>query len=83
MISFDLLSLFTMMLIKETVSLLSKHFEEDIMGLFRLALKVSCICFAAKTYGKILGIAICLLLYLVSPISSFTIGAVGARPGFP
>jgi hypothetical protein len=53
MISFDMLSLFKRVPIGEAMSLLSRHFEDDIMRLFRNALKASCICLAARTYKKI------------------------------
>jgi hypothetical protein len=50
MVSFDVVSLFTRVPIKETMSLLSRHFEEDILKLFRHVLTSSYFCFAGQFY---------------------------------
>jgi hypothetical protein len=41
MVSFDIVSLFTRLPIKETMDLLGCHFEEDVLGLFRQVLTTS------------------------------------------
>jgi hypothetical protein len=57
MFSFDVVSLFTRVPIRETKSLLSRHFEEDILTLLRHVLTSSYFCFAGKFYEQIDGVA--------------------------
>jgi hypothetical protein len=62
MVSFDGLSLFTSVRIRETMSLLSRHFEEDILRPFRQVLTSSYFSFAGQFYEQIDGVA------MVSPL---------------
>jgi hypothetical protein len=57
MVSFEVVSLFTRVPIRETMSLLSRHFEEDILTLFRHVLTSSYFCFAGQFYEQIDGVA--------------------------
>jgi hypothetical protein len=57
MVSFDVVSLFTRVPIRETMSLLSRHFGEDILTLFRHVLTSSYFCFAGQFYEQIDGVA--------------------------
>jgi hypothetical protein len=57
MVSFDVVSPFTRVSIRETMSLLSRHFEEDILTLFRHVLTSSYFCFAGQFYEQIDGVA--------------------------
>jgi hypothetical protein len=41
MVSFDIVSLFAKMPIRETMDLLGRHFEEDVLGPFRHVLTTS------------------------------------------
>jgi hypothetical protein len=53
MVSFDILSLFTKVPIRETMILLGRHFEEDVLGLFRHVLTTSYFTFNGQFYGQI------------------------------
>jgi hypothetical protein len=64
MVSFDVVSLFTRVPIGETISLLSRHFEEDILTLFRHVLTSSYFRIAGQFYEQIDGMA------MGSPLSS-------------
>jgi hypothetical protein len=55
MASFDVMSLFIRMSIKETMCLLSRYFEEDILRLFRNILTVAYISLAGLFYEEIEG----------------------------
>jgi hypothetical protein len=50
MVSFEVVSLFTRVPIRETMSLLSRHFEEDILTPFRHVLTSSYFSFAGQFY---------------------------------
>jgi hypothetical protein len=51
MVSFDTVSFFTRVPIKETMDLLGRHFEEDILGLFCHILTISYFTFYGQTDG--------------------------------
>jgi hypothetical protein len=53
MVSFDVVLLFTRVPIRKTMSLLSRHFEEDILRLFNHVLKTSRFSFSSQFYEKI------------------------------
>jgi hypothetical protein len=57
MVSFNVVSLFTRVPIKETVDLLGRHFEEDILGLFHGVLTTSYSTFCGQFYGQTDGVA--------------------------
>jgi hypothetical protein len=57
MVSFDVMSLFTRVSVSETISLLDRHLEEDILRLFRHVLTASHFSFACKFYEQIDGVA--------------------------
>jgi hypothetical protein len=57
MISFDVVLLFTRVPIRETMSLLSRHFEEDILTLFPHVLMSSYFSFGGQFYEQIDGVA--------------------------
>jgi hypothetical protein len=57
MISFDIVSLFTRVLIKETMDLLGRHFEKDVLGLSRYFLSTSYFTFNGQFYGQTDGVA--------------------------
>jgi hypothetical protein len=57
MVSFNVVSLFTRVPIRETMSLLGQHFEEDIQKIFRHVLTSSYFCFAGQFYKQIDGVA--------------------------
>jgi hypothetical protein len=62
MVSFDVVSLFTRVPLKETMDLLERHFEEDILRLFRHVLTTSYLSFNSRFYGQIDGVAMGSLL---------------------
>jgi hypothetical protein len=62
MVSFDIVSLFTKVPIKETMDLLGSHFEEDILGLFRHVLTTSYFTFNGQFYRQTYGVAMGSLL---------------------
>jgi hypothetical protein len=59
MVSFDVVSLFTRVPIKETMNLLGWHFEEDILRIFRHVLTTSYFSFNSQFYEQIVGVAMC------------------------
>jgi hypothetical protein len=63
MVSFEIVSLFTRVPIKETMDLLGSRFEEDVLGLIRDVLTTSCFIFNGQFYGQTGGVA------MGSPIS--------------
>jgi hypothetical protein len=58
MVSFDIVSLFTKVPIRETMDLLGCHFKEDILGLFCHVLNTSYFTFNGQFYGQTDGVAI-------------------------
>jgi hypothetical protein len=52
MVSFNIVSLFTRVPIKETLDLLGRHFEEDVLGLFHHVLTTSYFTFSGQFYGQ-------------------------------
>jgi hypothetical protein len=56
-VSFDIVSLFAKVPIRETMNLLGRHFEEDILGLFRHVITTSYYTFNGQFYGQIDGVA--------------------------
>jgi hypothetical protein len=52
MVSFDIVSLFTKVPTKETMDLLGRHFEEDVLGLFRRILTTSYFTYNEQFYGQ-------------------------------
>jgi hypothetical protein len=62
MVSFDIVLLFTRLPIKETMDLLGRHFEEDILGLFCHVLTTSYFTFNGQFYGQTDGVAMGSLL---------------------
>jgi hypothetical protein len=56
-VSFDIVSLFIRVPIKETMDLLGHHFEEDILGLFYHVLTTLHFTFNGQFYGKTDGMA--------------------------
>jgi hypothetical protein len=65
MVSFDVVSLFTRVPITETMSLLSRYFEKDILRIFRHVLKASYFSFSGWFYEHIDGVAMGSPLFLV------------------
>jgi hypothetical protein len=57
MVSFDIVLLFTKVPIRETMDLLGRHFEEDVLGLFRHILTTSYFTFNGQFYGQTDGVA--------------------------
>jgi hypothetical protein len=57
MVSFDVMLPFPMVPIKETMDLLRRHFEEDILGLFHHVLTTSYFTFNGQYYGQTDGVA--------------------------
>jgi hypothetical protein len=51
-VSFDIVSLFTKVPIKETTDLLGRHFKEDVLGLFHHAITTSYFTFNGQFYGQ-------------------------------
>jgi hypothetical protein len=51
MVSFDIVSLFTRVPIKVSMDLLGRHFEDDVLGLFRHILTTSYFTFNGQFYG--------------------------------
>jgi hypothetical protein len=62
MVSFDIVSFFSRVPIKETMELLRRHFEEDVLGLFRHILTTSYFTFNGQFYGQTDGVAMGSLL---------------------
>jgi hypothetical protein len=56
MVSFDIVSLFTKVLIRETMDLLGRHFEEDVLGLFHHILTTSYFTFNGHFDGQTDGV---------------------------
>jgi hypothetical protein len=56
-VSFDIVSLSTKGPIRETMNLLGRHFEEDVLGLFRHVLTTSYFTFNGQFYGQTDGVA--------------------------
>jgi hypothetical protein len=52
MVSFDIVSLFTKVPIRETMNLLERHFEGDVLGLFRHVLTTSYFTFNGQFCGQ-------------------------------
>jgi hypothetical protein len=57
MVSFHIMSLFTKVPIRETMDLLGRHFEEDVLGLFRHVLTTSYFNCNGQFYGQTDGMA--------------------------
>jgi hypothetical protein len=57
MVRFDVVSLFTWVLIRETINLLNRHFEEGILKLFRHVLTTSYFSCTGQFYKQIDGMA--------------------------
>jgi hypothetical protein len=57
MVSFDVVSLFTNVLIVDSLDLLSYHFEDDVLALFKHALTSTYFCFDGQFYKQIDGVA--------------------------
>jgi retron-type reverse transcriptase len=57
MVSFDVVSLFTKVPINDTMDLLRRHFDEDILRLFRHVLTTSYFSFNGQFYEQIDGVA--------------------------
>jgi hypothetical protein len=57
MVSFDIVSLFTRVPIKETMDLLGRHFEEDVLGLFCHVLTTTYFTFNGQFHGQTAGMA--------------------------
>jgi hypothetical protein len=65
MTTFDILWLFTKVPIRKTMDLLGRHFEEDVLGLFRHVLTNSYFTFNGQFYGQTDGVAMGSPLYPV------------------
>jgi hypothetical protein len=52
MASFDVVSLFTNLLIENTIDLLGRHFDESIIGIFRHVVTNSYFTFNGQFYGQ-------------------------------
>jgi hypothetical protein len=57
MVSFDIVSLFTKVPIRETMDLLGRHFEDDVLGPFRHVLTTSYFTFNGQFYVQADGVA--------------------------
>jgi len=57
MVSFDVVSLFTNVPIVDPLELLSQHFEEDVLALFKHVLTSTYFCFDAQFYEQTDGVA--------------------------
>jgi hypothetical protein len=66
MVSFDVVSVFTKVPIKEIMNLLGCHFEEDILGLFLHVLTTSYFTYNRQFYGQIDGVDVGALLSSVT-----------------
>jgi hypothetical protein len=62
MVSFDIVSLVTKVPIRETMDLLGRHFEENVLGLFRHVVTTSYFTFNGQFYGQTDGVAMGSLL---------------------
>jgi hypothetical protein len=86
MVSFDVVSLSTRVAIKDIIDLLGRHFEEDILRLFRHVLTTSYFSFNGQFYEQINGVAMGLPL---SPVivnfymENFEEGALCLAPHKP
>jgi hypothetical protein len=52
MVGFDVVSLFTKVLITDTLELLSHHFEDDVLALFKHVLTSTYFCFEGQCYEQ-------------------------------
>jgi hypothetical protein len=66
MVSFDVVSLFTKIPVEDSLSLLSHHFTDDILALFKLVLTSTYICFNSQYFEQTDGVA------MGSPLSPVT-----------
>jgi retron-type reverse transcriptase len=57
MVSFDIVSLFTKVPIRETMDLLRRHFEKDVLALFRHFLTTSYLTFNGQFYEQTDGVS--------------------------
>ena len=57
MVSFDVISLFTKVPVDDSLSLLSRHFTEEILALFRLVLTSTYVCFNGQYFEQTDGVA--------------------------
>ena len=57
MVSFDVISLFTKVPVEDSLSLLSHHFTEDILALFKLVLTSTYFCFNGQHFEQTDGVA--------------------------
>jgi retron-type reverse transcriptase len=57
MFSFDVVSLFTKVPITDTLELLSHHFEDDVLALFKHLLTSTYFCFKGQFYEQTYGVA--------------------------
>jgi retron-type reverse transcriptase len=57
MVSFDIVSLFTKVPIRKTMDMLGRHFEEEVLDLFRHVLTTSYFTFNGQFYGQRDGVA--------------------------
>ena len=57
MVSFDIVSLFTNVLIMDSLQLLSKHFDKDVLALFKHTLTSTYFCFNGQYYEQTDGVS--------------------------
>jgi retron-type reverse transcriptase len=57
MVSFDVVSLFTNIPIVDSLELLSHHFEDDVLALFKHVLTTTYVCFDGQFYEQTEGVA--------------------------
>jgi hypothetical protein len=76
MVSFDVVFLFTKVPITDTIELLSHHFEDDVLALFKHLLASMYFCFEGQFYQQIEGVA---LGSPLSPIVTIFMGYFGKK----
>jgi hypothetical protein len=76
MVSFDVVSLFTKVPITDTIELISHHFEDDVLALFKHVLASMYFCFEGQFYEQTEGVAMGLPL---SPVVTISMGDFGKK----
>jgi hypothetical protein len=65
MVSFDVVSMFTIVPIADSLKLFSHQFKDDVLALFKHVLTSTYFCFKRQSYEQTIGVAMGSPIYLV------------------